>query len=656
MNCYFRAFLLLLFFCPVFCPAQNKETDSLYAVIATTKNDSVKVRTLNKLGFYYVFNDAAKASALLKQSERLALRSHENFGYNEMVNFRGVLSDVSGNADSARFYFHKSLQLSKKFKFRNLQVRSINNLGMVLWNTGNFKAALANFLEAQQINETLPLAEQMKFDTSYNNIGLIYQELDLNQKALEYHLKAYEIRKVKGMKKEQAISLNNIGICYNSMDQTAKAIDIYKQGLEVAKESGDEMDYCKLLENLGNAYQSQYKYKEAIACYEEVLAFPQVTAKMKIGIYGSLAAAYNKLNQPRKGIAYGESGLKVLKENPTLRMYAPHLYQYTAQSYYMVGNIEKGEIYNREFLGITKETFSEYNAKQLADFEVKYETAKKEKLLAENKANLLHSQAESRQKNYILIGVSVLALFVVLIGLLVFRQQRLKHSQLEQEHKLKTAIAQIETQNKLQEQRLNISRDLHDNIGAQLTFIISSVENIKYAFDLQNSKLDDKLQNISTFTKSTILELRDTIWAMNNNAIVFEDLRARILNFIEKAKDATGTIDFNFTIDESLVGIQLTSIAGMNIYRTIQEAVNNAIKYSEADKIAIDVQKIDNEIKITIVDNGIGFDIEKTEKGNGLANMEKRIEDIGGIFSLSSEIRNGTTIILLLNIHDNTLL
>ena len=90
----------------------------------------------------------------------------------------------------------------------------------------------------------------------------------------------------------------------------------------------------------------------------------------------------------------------------------------------------------------------------------------------------------------------------------------------------------------MQEQRLNISRDLHDNIGAQLTFIISSVDNIKYAFDITNEKLDSKLNNISSFAKDTIVELRDTIWAMNSNEISFEDLEIRINNYIEKAKEA----------------------------------------------------------------------------------------------------------------------
>jgi len=640
--------LLILFSRTISAAQESRETDSLFRIVSKTRNDSVKVKALNKLAFHYIFNDAQKASVLLKQSERIARRSKSAFGYSEMINFRGVLMDVSGNSDSAHYYFSRALQLSRKYHFPNLEVRSINNLGMVYWNQGRFNEALHSFFEALRVNETLPVSEQINNATCYNNIGLIYQELDLNAKALQYHQKAYEIRKRDNLQKEQAISLNNIGICYSSMGKIEESIHTFRKGLAIAKASGNDIDYCKILENLGNSLQTQGKFDEAIACYKEVLKFPELGPKSAIGVRGSLVAAYNERNQPKVALQYANEGLALIKANPEYRNFASHLYQYTAQSYYMLGDIKKGELYNRDFIAITQEVFSNDNVKQIAGYEIRYETAKKEKLLAENKAKLLQNQAETRQKNYLLIGVSIFLLFAILIGLLIFRQQKLKHSQLEQEHKLKTAIAHIETQNKLQEQRLSISRDLHDNIGAQLTFIISSVENIKYAFNISDLKLGGKLENISSFAKSTIVELRDTIWAMNNNAIVFEDLRSRILNFIEKAKDATDTIAFKFSIDENLSAMKLSSIAGMNIYRTIQEAVNNAVKYSEADEIAITVSQSENKINIAITDNGIGFDIQAIEKGNGLQNMQKRIADIEGTISITSHPTKGTQIAIAL--------
>jgi signal transduction histidine kinase len=277
--------------------------------------------------------------------------------------------------------------------------------------------------------------------------------------------------------------------------------------------------------------------------------------------------------------------------------------------------------------------------KQTNELETKYQTTKKEK-------QIIQQQAEVKKRNLYLVGLSGLILLLGIIAYLINRQQKQKLAQQEQEYQLKNAISQIETQNKLQEQRLSISRDLHDNIGAQLTFIISSVDNVKYAFDITNEKLDQKLTNISSFAKETILELRDTIWAMNHNEISYEDLEIRINNYIEKAKQSKDQISFSFAIEDVLKTKRLTSVEGMNIYRTIQEAINNAIKYANASIISVNVKEQDGQTKITISDNGSGFDTETTESGNGLQNMKKRIEEIGGKFVLSSSIE-GTKIEVL---------
>jgi signal transduction histidine kinase len=276
------------------------------------------------------------------------------------------------------------------------------------------------------------------------------------------------------------------------------------------------------------------------------------------------------------------------------------------------------------------------NAK-IAELEVRFETNEKEKLI-------IKKENEVKNARNKLIIVSILAFFIGLIGVLIYRQQRLKNNQQKQEFQLKNAISKIETQNKLQEQRLTISRDLHDNIGAQLTFIISSVDNIKYAFPIKDLNLNQKLNTISEFTKATILELRDTIWAMNFNEITFEDLHSRILNFVEKAQSATANINFKFIIDSKIEQIKLSSVLGMNLYRTIQEAINNAIKHASAKNISIEINSDNTFITVLINDDGIGFDEELIKKGNGLLNMEKRIEEVKGTINFSKNETNGTQI------------
>ena len=130
---------------------------------------------------------------------------------------------------------------------------------------------------------------------------------------------------------------------------------------------------------------------------------------------------------------------------------------------------------------------------------------------------------------------------------------------------------------------------------------------------------------------------------MNSNEITYEDLQVRINNFLEKAKEVKDQISFSIAIEESLKEIKLTSVEGMNIYRTIQEGINNSLKYANAEIITVNIKKNKEKIRILISDNGQGFDLETIEKGNGLKNMQKRILDINGEFNISSN-NQGTTI------------
>src|SRR5690606_22103802 len=306
--------------------------------------------------------------------------------------------------------------------------------------------------------------------------------------------------------------------------------------------------------------------------------------------------------------------------------------------------------YSSKFYEARSNNIREQIINSTQDLEAKYQTEKKEKELVEARANIAERELSIQRKDNLIYGTTAFALVIAIIGYLLYNQQKLKNRQLQKENELKEALHRIAVQNQLQEQRLQISRDLHDNIGAQLTFIISSLDNIKYGFKLQNDKLGEKLQNISSFTSNTIFELRDTIWAMNKTEITFEDLNARITNFIDKARQTTENTNFNFNISEELNNkYHLSSIEGMNIYRIIQEAVHNALKYADAKNIAVTIAENSNYINITIQDDGKGFNFQQTEPGNGLNNIKKRAKEIKGEININSTPGTGTTISLKIN-------
>ena len=130
---------------------------------------------------------------------------------------------------------------------------------------------------------------------------------------------------------------------------------------------------------------------------------------------------------------------------------------------------------------------------------------------------------------------------------------------------------------------------------------------------------------------------------MNKPEITFENFLSRIMSYIEKAKSAKTDISFN--IENNVKSeIKFSSVKGINIFRVIQEAINNAIKYADASKIDLTLNENGNNITINIKDNGKGFNMNEVELGNGLINMEKRITEIKGMFNLHSEIGKGTSV------------
>ena len=627
----------------------SQNLDSLLTEARTKKDDSVKIRMYNKIGFGYIFNDTDKALAVITEGKQLADEVDFKFGLTELTNTHGIYMDVTGKSDSAAFYFEKALKMSQDFGFKNIESMCLNNLGMFNWNKGNYDKALDYFFQSLKMDE----ASKSEKSTSYslNNIGLIYQEMNLSQKALQYHKKALDVREKYNLENDQIASLNNIGINLKDLGRLDEAISTYKRGLALAKKLDNRIEYYKILDNLANAYNDKGNIDLALETYLEALKKKENyngEERAMLSTYNNIAALYNEKNLPKIAKRYLREGFDLVKKYPEIELVSADLYLTSAESDYMLGDFGNARIHKNKYIKLKDSIFSEKNAQKIADLEVRYETEKKEKEILIQRAELAEQDLIIQKRNYQIFGLIGLAVILGILGYLIYKQQELKNRQLQKENELKDALLKIETQNKLQEQRLRISRDLHDNIGAQLTFIISSLDNLKYGFDLKDEKLKTKLNTISEFTSGTISELRDTIWAMNKSEITFEDLQTRITNYIEKAHLSDANIKFEFSVSENVnTSRKFTSVQGMNIYRIIQESVHNSLKYGNASKIEVNVTRELSNIVFKISDDGIGFNPKHIVRGNGLNNMEKRAKEINGELVVRSKEGDGTSVQLI---------
>lgn len=544
--------------------------------------------------------------------------------------------------------YQKALPLLKNSEADTLKCRLYIGIGSYFKINGNTPKAFENFYKALRIYERLN--HRFGIADVNANIAQVYIQKGNVKEAKEYLQAALKILgkdKTDGFYLTTSHSLANV---YGMNGEYEKALALDEEGLRISERIGSDKIKVMFLDNKANCFMYNNQLDSAQFYFNECLRLDlKVKNKKQIADsysnLGYLASLKKDFSTAEKMLFKSITILKQIRHKPNLTK----AYSLLVGVYEQQGNYKKALEAQKDFHKEYKLMIDEKKEASLAQYRIIHQTQQKERELAENKVMLLRKEVESKRKNATILILLVLVFFSMIVGFLIYRQQRLKVAQQRQEFQLKSAITQIETQNKLQEQRLNISRDLHDNIGAQLTFIISSVDNVKYGFDVKDSKLGDKLDAISNFTQDTIIELRDTIWAMNNNQITFEDLRVRILNFIEKAKLAKEDIHFRFSIEESLQDIVLSSVQGINIYRTIQEAFNNAIKYADASEISMAALFLEDSIEISIQDNGKGFEMQATPAGNGLQNMKKRIEDIAGILVIESTEGKGTSIRILID-------
>ncbi|MEK8180460.1 sensor histidine kinase [Flavobacterium buctense] len=555
----------------------------------------------------------------------------------------GAVYFIKGDFVNSKSNYLSAYKIRKLRKDVKGLAKINNNLANIYEKTHQYKQAMIAFLEALQYFESVK--DEKNVSIIKGNIGLIHLKLKNYPKALNYISDVIQFQEKNDFKEELCVSCLNLGNVYLHMQDTINALKFYDKSIKACTAVGNKKGISSGFNNIASIKSEQKKSKAALALYQK-------SKQVREELHSDLDKANFDLNLALEFTTnkkYNEAKKLLLSTKPIFEQtnHSEKLqknYKSLITVYSYLNKPDSVNYYLDKLALLDEQLLVSKAEKQTAELETKYQTEKKERLLQKSKAEIAIRELEIRKKEtqFLILGLISLALLVIIY--LVYRQQKLKNKQQEQEFELKSAIAKIETQNKLQEQRLDISRDLHDNIGSQLTFIISSVDNIKYAFDIQNAKLDSKLTSISNFAKSTIIELRDTIWAMNKSEITFEDLQSRIHNFMEKAQEVKEDIYFNFEVDASLKNIKFTSVEGMNLYRTIQEAINNSIKYAHPKNISISIKPIDNTISISIADDGIGFEMEQVELGNGIHNMRKRITDNGGVLEIISAKATGTKI------------
>lgn len=435
------------------------------------------------------------------------------------------------------------------------------------------------------------LADSCKIDSIqhiiYHNIGAMYVELRMNDSALIFLHKASDI--LQFTNKFSDISKVNAVIADLHLNNTSDYVEAEKYILTAehyAYKSNNKIWIAFAKMKRGILYVRLKNYNQALKVFHEAL-----------NLYDQLHAIEGRLYAMRLIL-----DMKILLNSNDTREYA---------SKYMA---IKDSVYRAE------------GANKIAEYKTIYETEKKEQAnkLLQQENSLNQAKLETRNRTIIILVFAII-LFVIII---VWRinVSKLKKKQLE-----------LEASEKLQKEKERISRDLHDNVGGQLSYVLYSLDDINSDDKQKRIELS---KNINESVRTVILNLRETIWAINDESITISNLSDKLKVYTRQMFKNTNTkIIINETITNDVV---LNSLVGLNLFRICQEIINNAFKYSKSSELNI-LLISDEKIIIQIIDNGIGFNVSEISGDTyGLKNIKERALESHINVICNSKIGEGT--------------
>jgi signal transduction histidine kinase len=209
---------------------------------------------------------------------------------------------------------------------------------------------------------------------------------------------------------------------------------------------------------------------------------------------------------------------------------------------------------------------------------------------------------------------------------------------------MREELARIESQRALEQERLRIAHDIHDDLGARVTQI-SLLSAMAQNSPALSAAARSDFARISQMARDTVSALYETVWAVNPENDNLDALGNYLCQMVHQLCEQA-QLSCRLRVPELPGDVQVASQLRHNVILAVKEAINNIIKHARATEVVFQVAFERNVLNISIHDNGSGFNLAKTATGNGLSNMKQRLQTLGGRCDIESAAEKGTTVLL----------
>ena len=606
-------------------------------------------------------------------------------------------SYMHSDLDKLRFYADLGLILANKEKDTPMQARFNEYIAFGYIINNSYDTA-KTYLETA-LKYALDANHKQLEAEIYNNFAILYSTKGDIIKELEYYRKSLEIHESDPNKKVYVITLSNISNIHMTIHNYDQATTYLEMALEVSEEIDYNYGKIGALYGLGYCQFCQHNFNIAKDYILKALNFSEIDNNIEFIIYSThiLASIYLKENDYDNAEKYAEECLQLAKEFGNPMMYRAALYVlsdvYLGHSLYEkslstamnawsidsielvtapdlamiigmanmhLGNKDKADIFFRKYADLKNKSTDKNLQETLLGLEVKYETEKKEMLIA---------TLEKEKQFYIWLGTAGIVLLLLAFCVLFFRhrlnvqkrknaeqqkelaekqmilaeQQReiseqknmLAEQQIKQLEKEKQLIATQAVLDGETAERSRLAKDLHNRLGGLLTVTKMNLKEIGNYSILEQQDVN-RFDNALDLLDQSVVELRRIAHHLMPDSLIRHGLKTSIEDFCK----AIPVAKFQYYGSDERMDNRLEIV----LYQSAYELVNNAVKYAEATAINVQLMVDNGLVSLTVQDNGIGFDPDNNNNGTGIDNIRTHVLAYNGKMNIHSSPGNGTEI------------
>lgn len=630
--------LLFTLLTMAYAQSQSYNIDSLKQVLEDIHHSADSIQPLDLL--VQAMASRKQFDEVLPLAERLyQIALVEDSTQQAMIGARiqGEYYDFKGLDSLALDYYHEALQLIPPDNAIEI-CGTLQRMAHSHTSQGRFEKAME--LIDKAINTCGQPGLEVTLARLYGQLAALHMRMNNMPQAINNQKKNLYIMKAHGNNRSMFISYYSLGQQYRASDSlsialeyldTAQTIEeiynipFYASALDIAR--------MQLLVDLDSIDQAGHLAEQL---YEQN---QMNEPNQLLAIITSLSSYYLKHDRNQEALVKLQQGIEIVENLDRHPQAKKMLYDMTAKAYRNLGNYEKSTTYFEKTLVLSDSIFNKDKLELVQEYEAKYELQEKE--LAINERDVKLAQQQAKINRYLSGSI----LLLLLSGFYYYRYRKNKIiaeteiNNLQNQQKVIMLDAMLRGQDN---ERKRIAQDLHDGLGGLLTIAHLHIQKIKT--ELKELKKIGIIDNTESLLKSAHQEVRRISHDMMPAALVELGLRDAIQDLVLQANLNNQA---EIVLSTDLADGDVEEVTGINVYRILQELLNNAIKYSNATVISLDIKKHNNQLLLDVRDNGIGFNTQDSmgkDTGIGLKNLMYRVEYLNGSYQLHSKPNQGTNI------------